>query len=162
MAPKRRRRRQKRRNTYGISGSAVVPGSERSYIPLGSPGSLYDVKGRTATTRRKAIGGIGQLRPAIYEVGQIQQERPAPKIDPIELKLERRRRPRRGRWMQNPKVMRNVLTSLKAKGAVGQNDLPVAGFSRKGLSRRERALYNKMRIMGRVRSGIDEAMSIVE
>ena len=157
MPPRRRRTLQEMLGAHGISGSAVVPGSEQTFIPVPGPRrkkSLYDMaSGRTAS-RRKALGSPQKYRLEIgipyksadYKVGKAEGGKP----DPTVVIMKRKGQAKKNDWMQNQKVMNVVLGGLKAKGAVDAEGNPQQGVKRKKLTKRERALYNRLRLTGKM------------
>lgn len=163
-----------RQGRYGISGSAVVPGSEQEFDRLAGTRDLYNVGRDQIVSRQQALQPdpryqvqVGKpYRGAQYEmdVGNITGGIPDPNIitadDITVVSMQPGKRRKGQRWMQNKQIVQTVLAGLKAKGAVDAKGNPVRG-RRKGLTRRERALYNRMRIMGRVKKGVGDAMQTV-
>jgi hypothetical protein len=129
----------------------VIPGSEQSYIPTGARNQLYSVGRRKAVSRASALGALGRPKLSL-EIGVPTQAGEGTRLakDPkLTVTVGRPKRLQKNKWMENQSVVQTVLQGLKAKGAVDPEGNPLRGVKRKKLTRRERALYNRMRLAGR-------------
>jgi hypothetical protein len=75
---------------------------------------------------------------------------------------KRKKKKNKYAWMEDKNILSSVISGLKAKGVVGEDGMPTGKIGKTKLSKRERALYNRMRLSAKIRRGVESATSAVE